>query len=95
MYVSDKKHVITTHMGRVLSNITSSMYARQGLLANCFGHSNGAGKIKEITQNRTDTNNRKIATGGADQAIPKSLDWAIFLSNGDNKTDLIQFIAGY
>lgn len=95
MYVSDKKHVITTHMGRVLSNIPSSLHARQGLLANCFGHSNGAGKIKEITQNRRDTTNRKIATGGTYPVIPKSLDCAIFLSNGDNKTDLIQFIAGY
>ena len=54
----------------------------------------GAGKIKEITQNHRGTTTRKIIIGGADQAMPKSCNWATFLSDGDNKTELIQFIAG-
>ena len=55
----------------------------------------GAGRIKETTQNRTGTTVRKIVIGGANQAMPKSRDWVTFLSNGDNKTELIQFITGY
>ena len=42
----------------------------------------GVGRIKE-----------KINIGGADQAMLKSRSWAKFLSNGDNKTEKIQFIA--
>ena len=46
----------------------------------------GAGKIKEIAQNHRGTTTRKIIIGGADQAMPKSRNWATFLSDGDNKT---------
>ena len=55
----------------------------------------GAGKLKEMTQNRRSTTTRKIVIGGADQLMPKYRNWATFLSDGDNKTELIQFIAGY
>ena len=51
----------------------------------------GTGRIKEMTQNRRDTTTRKIVIGRADQYR----DWAAFLSDGENKTELIQFIVGY
>ena len=54
----------------------------------------GSGRIKEMTQNCRGTTTRKIVIGGADQAMPKSRDWATFLSDGSTK-QLIQFIAGY
>ena len=44
----------------------------------------GFGRIKE-----------KIIIGGADQAMLKSRNWTKFLSNEDNKTELILFIADY
>ena len=49
----------------------------------------GTDAIKEMTQNRRGTTTRKIVIGGADQ----SGNWATF--DWDNKTELIQFIAGY
>lgn len=53
----------------------------------------GEGCIKEMTQKRRGTTNRKIVIGGADQAMPKAREWPEFLSDGDNKTELIRFIA--
>lgn len=53
-----------------------------------------AGRKKEITQNHRDTTTRKIITDGTDQAMPKSCDWATFLSDGDNRTEIIHCIAG-
>ena len=55
----------------------------------------GEGCIKEMTQKRRGTTNRKIVIGGADQAMPKAREWPEFLSDGDNKTELIRFIASY
>ena len=54
-----------------------------------------AGRMKEMTQNRRGTTTRKVVIGGADQAMLKSRDSATFLSDGDSKAELIQFIAGY
>ena len=54
-----------------------------------------AGRMKEMTQNVRRTTSKKIIIIDPDQAMPKSCDWATFQSNGDNKTELIQFIADY
>ena len=48
-----------------------------------------------MKQNRRDTTTRKIVIGGADQVMPKSRNWATFLSDGDNKAELILFIDRY
>ena len=53
------------------------------------------GRIKEMTQKRRGTTNRRIVIEGADQAMPKSREWPDFLSDGNNKTELIKFIATY
>ena len=51
---------------------------------NTVRDTHGVGRIKE-----------KIIIGGVDQAMLKSHNLAKFLSDGDNKTELIQFIAYY
>ena len=55
----------------------------------------GEGRIKEMTQRCRAANTRKVVIGGPDQAMPKPRDWASFLSDGDNKTELIRFISEY
>ena len=48
-----------------------------------------------MAQNHRGSTTRKIVFGVADQAMAKSCDWTTFISNGDSKTELIQFTAGY
>ena len=55
----------------------------------------GASRIKEMTQNHTGTTTRKILIGAAGQAMPKSRERAILLSDENNKTEVIQIIADY
>ena len=45
----------------------------------------GAARIREMTQNRRTTTTRKIVIGDANQAMPKSHNWATFLSNKSTK----------
>ena len=58
-------------------------------------HTYDKNRVKEMTQRRRGTATRNIIIGGADQAMPKYRDWSSILSDGDNKTESIRFIAEF
>ena len=53
----------------------------------------GKHKIKAMTQKRRGHSERKVLITEKGQSMPKGKDWNTFLQNGDNRTQLIEFLA--
>ena len=50
---------------------------------------------KQLTQRRRGNPDRRVYITSAKQCMPKSSDWDSFLRNGENKSELIQFLVRY
>lgn len=55
----------------------------------------GKHRIKAMTQKRRGHSERKVLITEKGQAMPKGKDWNTFLQSGDNKTELIKFLANH
>ena len=55
----------------------------------------GKKRIKAMTQKRKGHSGRKVLINEKGQAMPKGKDWNTFLQSGDNKTELIKFLANH
>lgn len=55
----------------------------------------GKNRIKSMTQKRRGHAGRKVIITEKGQTMPKSKDWNTFLQSGENKTELIKFLANH
>ena len=55
----------------------------------------GVSRIKGLTQKRRGHAGRKVKITGKGQSMPQGRDWNTFLNSGENKTELIYFLANY
>ena len=55
----------------------------------------GENRIKEMIQLMRGKPGRRVHINSHHQAMPNQADWAAFLNNGENKTELIKFLLAY
>ena len=55
----------------------------------------GEDRIKDMTQKRRGQAGRKVVITEKGQSMPQGKDWNTFLNSGENKTQLINFLANY